>query len=163
MQSRMSTEQFRYFYHRLHLFWPDRRIASELAVSQLTLSRWVKVETTPSLSMYSRFEVVLEGLINGLRKDAKGTRKFYHDIADALMLDTPPRHSAPIEGGRDTAKLRDLILDKCEGRWARLKPLLHEARDMGYSRMQVEYMGKKLKVEKKVIGNGRAAITRWKV
>ena len=160
----MTRNQFLYYYRRLSLFDSDIKIAKDLRVSLTTFRRWKDGGLPPERHL-GRFMDVLENKVDWLHKKVLKSNvsatSFFGHIADALILDDVPKFD-PVEAPVTSTEwlIEDLKKRLAKGS-VRSDKLFNEYRELGYTRSQVNYAAKKLKLRKNVRQMGRDGYSLW--
>ena len=160
----MSRVMTRYYLGRLTLFYNVGQLQNLLTTSRPTVERWISGETLPRLSMKPIFDNALEGLIERIDKHHKQWG-FGRTVADAVEeVDAPLVVYQPAARRNETKSVTKFLRERLKrGKPIKLRELMVEAKEMGFSRSQLQYAARRLKVTKVHHGVGRNSHSEWRI
>lgn len=155
---KISRNEAKFYFGVLSLFWSRLRIAKELSVTHITVTRWVDGETLPSAVYRGPLRKLLDDLLDDL--DNRG--KLGKELAAFLEERIPEEADAATIAPASRRPLKAIITQLLHGKdKVKSTKVLSEAARYGYSVTQVYKASQQLGVIKDKKGFGRASYSYW--
>lgn len=156
----MSRNQLQYYASRFRLVWSESTIAKELGVSLATWYRYAEGQALPPFSKLGEFRDLLADICKELSR-ARGVDEWKVGIVDAMMSEAEPEWQEPAIKATNPDILRDMLIEMCLDQRRNSNEIFQRATKLGYSRMQVYNMAKKLRISHNHVKAGRDGYSVW--